>query len=73
MRKYVYENATVYITEPTEEQKENIRRATERYVQRLAKEGLLDNVKRRDNHRARGTNSNARKRNKETKEQNHAD
>ena len=49
MRKYVYENATVYITEPTEEQKENIRKSTERFVQRLAKEGLIDNVKRRNN------------------------
>ena len=62
MRKYVYENATVYITEPTEAQKENIRKATERFVQRLAKEGLIDSVKRRDNHRAGGASSNARKR-----------
>lgn len=63
MRKYVYENATVYITEPTEEQKENIRKATERYVQRLAKEGLIGNEQRRNNRRASGTGSNARKRN----------
>ena len=62
MKKYVYENATVYITEPTEEQKENIRKATERFIQRLAREGLIDNVKRRDNQRTGRTSSDARKR-----------
>lgn len=62
MRKYVYENATVYITEPTEEQKENIRRATERFARRIVKEGLLGNDKRRNNHRASRAGSNARKR-----------
>ena len=62
MRKYVYENATVYITEPTEAQKENIRKATKRFVHRLAKEGLIDNVKRRNNYRTSRTDSNARKR-----------
>lgn len=46
MRKYVYKNATVYITKPTEEQKENIRRATERFVEQLAKKGLINNDKR---------------------------
>ena len=63
MRKYVYENATVYITEPTEAQKENIRKATERFIQRLAKEGLIDNVKRRNNYRTSGVGSDAGKRN----------
>ena len=43
MRKYVFKNATVYITEPSEAQKENIRKATERFVTRLAKEGLIKN------------------------------
>ena len=62
MKKYVYENATVYITEPTEEQKENIRKATERFVHRLAKEGLIDYVKRRDNNRAGRAGVNAGKR-----------
>ena len=53
MRKYVYDNATVYITEPTPEQIENIRRSTEQFVANLAKKGMLDNgVKRRSN---RGT------------------
>ena len=67
MRKYVYENAIVYITEPTEEQLENIRKSTERFVQQLAKRGLIVNEQRRNNNRASGTSSNARKRNKETK------
>lgn len=70
MRKYVYENATVYITEPTEEQKENIRKATERFVHRLAKEGLIGNVQRRDNHGTGRTSSVTRKRNKEVKKKN---
>jgi hypothetical protein len=62
MRKYVYENAIVYITEPTEEQKENIRKATERFVRRLAKEGLIGNEQRRNNKRASRAGINARKR-----------
>ena len=64
MRKYVYENATVYITEPTEAQLENIRKSTIRFVQTLAKKGMLDNEQRRDNNRIGRTRSNARKRNK---------
>jgi hypothetical protein len=62
MRKYVYENATVYVTEPTERQKENIRRATERFVRRLAREGLIGNEQRRNNKRTGGASFNARKR-----------
>lgn len=46
MRKYVFKNAVVYVTKPTKEQKENIRNATERFVQRLAKEGLINNEQR---------------------------
>jgi hypothetical protein len=68
MRKYVYENAIVYITEPTEEQKENVRKATARFVQRLAKEGLIGNEQRRNNNRACRTSINARKRNKKVAE-----
>lgn len=61
MRKYVYENATVYITIPTEKQLENIRKSTERFVQRLAKEGLIGNgSKRRSNRGISITDSNAR-------------
>lgn len=66
MRKYVYENAIVYITEPTEEQLENIRKATERFVHRLAKEGLIGNDQRRNNNGTGGTGPNARKRNRQT-------
>ena len=46
MRKYVYKNAIVYITKPTEEQKEKIRKSTERFVRQLAKEGLIGSDKR---------------------------
>lgn len=41
MKKYVYENATVYIDIPTEEQVRNIREATERFARRIAKKGLM--------------------------------
>ena len=41
MRKYVYDNAIVYITEPTEDQLQNIRKSTERFVMALAKKGEL--------------------------------
>lgn len=47
MRKYVYENAVVYITEPTEAQIENIRKSTEEFVHNLAKKGMLQNGKKR--------------------------
>lgn len=61
MRKYVYENATVYITEPTEEQIENIRKATERFVIKLAKRGLINNgSKRRSNRRTSVVNTDTR-------------
>ena len=62
MRKYVYENAIVYITEPTEEQLKNIRESTERFVQRLAKRGVITNDQRQNNHRTRRISSNARER-----------
>lgn len=73
MRKYVYENAIVYITQPTEEQLENIRKVTVRFVHRLAKEGFLDNDKRRNNHRAGRTGFDAGKRNKEIKKADRSD
>ena len=59
MRKYVYEDATVYITEPTEEQIENIRKATERFARKLVKKGLIGNDKRRNNHRTGRAGSDA--------------
>lgn len=61
MRKYVYENAIVYITKPNEKQVENIKKATERFAHRLIKEGLIGNDQRRNNHRAGRTSSHARK------------
>ena len=64
MRKYVYDNATVYITEPTEEQKENIRKATERFVKILYSKGAIGREQRRDNNRASRADPNARKRDK---------
>lgn len=70
MRKYVYDNAIVYITRPTEEQKANIRRATERFATRLAKEGLIGNEQRRDNHRVSRADTNARKRDYQVKKEN---
>ena len=39
---YTYKNATVYITPPTEEQLENIYKATELYLTRLVKDGYFD-------------------------------
>ena len=72
MRKFVYENATVYITEPTEAQLENIRKSTELFANELAKKGSLDYDKRRDNNRIGRAGSNARKRDKETKAKNHS-
>ena len=45
-----------------QEQKENIRRATERFAQRLVETGLIGNEQRRNNHRASGVSSNARER-----------
>ena len=66
MKKYVYENATVYITKPTEEQIQNIHKATERFAKKLVKKGLLRNESRRNNRRTSRCNSNARKRDKAT-------
>ena len=39
---YTYKNATVYIKPPTEEQLENIYKATEVYLTKLVKEGYFD-------------------------------
>lgn len=62
MRKYVYDNAIVYITEPTEKQKDNIRKATERFVVALAKKGMIGNEQRRNNLGVSRINIDARKR-----------
>lgn len=68
MRKYVYDNAIVYITEPTEEQKENIRKSTERFVRTLAKKGLINRDFQRQNNRGISiSNPHARKRTQQIK------
>jgi hypothetical protein len=67
MRKYVFDNAVVYITKPTDAQKENIRKSTEKFVMKLAKEGLIRNEQGRNNNRTSRTSANARKRTKQVK------
>lgn len=61
MLKYVYENATVYITEPNEKHLKNIREATERFMQRVVKE-QIQNEGRGHNRRINNDNSRTRKR-----------
>ena len=61
--KYEYKNATVYIDKPTEEQLENIRKATERFLKRVIKE-QTENESRRNNRRAGVSYSYAGRRNK---------
>ena len=39
---YRFQNATIYIKPPTEEQLENIHRATERFLIKIVREGYLD-------------------------------
>ena len=70
MRKYVYENATVYITKPTEEQIKNIHETTERFAKKLIKKGLIKNETRKNNRRTGRSNFDARKRNKQPKSEN---
>lgn len=43
MRKYVYDNAVVYISTPTEDQLQNIRDSTKRYVRRVVAGGFIIN------------------------------
>lgn len=63
MKKYVYENATVYITIPNEQQVENIRKSTERFVKVLLSKGLIKSAEnRRDNRRTGGNDIDAARR-----------
>ena len=39
---YKFQNATIYIKPPTEEQMENIRKSTERFLIKLARDGYLN-------------------------------
>ena len=66
MLKYEYENAIVYITEPTEAHMNNIRKATERFLHEVVKE-KIKNESGRNNRRTGRSNFNAGRRNKETK------
>lgn len=68
MLKYEYENATVYITKPTEKHIENIRKATEVFMRKIIKEEM-QNESRRNNRRTGVTYSNARRRDKQSQKQ----
>ena len=61
MLKYEYENATVYITKPTEKHIENIKKATEVFMKKVIKEEIQNGV-RKNNRRTNRNNFNARKR-----------
>ena len=63
MLKYEYKNAIVYITKPTEKHLQNIRKATEKFMQRVMKE-KIQNEGRRYNRRVSINDPNARQRNK---------
>lgn len=65
MKKYTYDNATVYITIPNEQQLGNIRKSTERFVYQLIKNGVdISEWCSKSNTRTR--NDNNRKRNRTT-------
>lgn len=68
MLRYEYENATVYITKPTEKHIENIRKATEVFMRKIIKEEML-NESGRNNRRTGVTYSNARRRDKQSQKQ----
>lgn len=66
MLKYEYENATVYITKPTEKHIENIKKATEVFMQKVIKE-QIQNESGRHNRRTGVGYSYARKRDQSVK------
>ena len=68
MLKYEYENATVYITKPTEKHIDNIRKATEVFMKKVIKEEML-NESRRNNRRTGVTYSYARRRDKQSQKE----
>lgn len=61
MLKYEYENAIVYITKPTEKHVTNIRKATEKFMQRVMKE-KIQNEGRGHNRRINTNNPRAEQR-----------
>ena len=62
MKKYEYKNATVYITEPTEEHINNIKQATEKFLKRIIKERIKNDSSRKNNWRIGFYDLNARRR-----------
>lgn len=62
MRIYKYKNATIYITEPTEEHLQRIKKATEIFLKRVVKE-KIQNDSRRYNRRFNNGDSDTRKTN----------
>lgn len=67
MKKYVYDNATVYITIPDEQQIDNIRKSTEQFAKILVRKGLIRDESRRNSRRVSSDNHNARGRTRKTK------
>ena len=61
MKKYEYENATVYITIPTEKQLANIRKATEKYLSKILSKGIDIHGWRDNDDRSIGKNNNGAK------------
>lgn len=45
MLKFTYKNATVYITKPTEKHLQNIRKSTEKFMQRVMKEEIQNGAR----------------------------
>ena len=71
MHKFVYDNATVYVTKITPEQEENIRKSTERFVKALFAKGLIgDDYKERNNRGTGRAGSDARKGDQKAKKEN---
>ena len=69
MRVYKYQNATVYITEPTEEHLKRIKKATEVFLKRVVKE-RVKGESRGYNRGINNGNPGTRKRNQPTKAKN---
>ena len=72
MLKYEYENATVYITKPTEKHIENIKRATEVFMKKIIKE-QIENENGRDCRRVSSDDSNAGRRTQRSKKKDKQD
>ena len=69
MLKYEYENATVYITKPTEKHIENIKKATEVFMKKVIKEQVRNDYG-RNSRRISSDDTHARRRNQCSKKEN---